>query len=69
MQHFGVPEAHDAKALAFQMRRADFIRRAVGVLTAIDLDDEAAFKAHEIENVAIERNLAPELMAAELAHS
>ncbi len=38
------------------------------MLTAIDLDDEAAFQTREIENVTAERNLPAEFVAAKKAH-
>jgi hypothetical protein len=73
-QNVGIPESKDAIALCVQPGLSHLIMVSFpirGVLTAIKLDDESAFVAHEVDNVRADRNLATktesiEAMGAEL---
>jgi hypothetical protein len=61
--------AHDAVALGFEPAiAARIVRDLVGfrVLRAIDLDDEAPFETHEIDNVSANRMLSAEAHTIEL---
>jgi hypothetical protein len=67
-EHIVVPETQDSEAGALQSLRAltiDF----VGVLSAVDFDDEGTLQTGEIENEIIERMLATEFAAFDLTAS
>jgi hypothetical protein len=68
LQHIVVPEAKYAEALRLERLRAGEIG-LWGVLTAIDLDDQAAFEAAEVGDVLADGPLTAEFMAAELTGS
>jgi hypothetical protein len=57
LQHVIVPAARDPKAFGYQGSISRSIALRVSVLTAIDLNDEALFKANEIENEAMKWDL------------
>ncbi len=61
-QNIDVPKPQHAKAPLLQPSRAPFIvRHLLNVLVSVDLDDQLAFEAHEVGDVAPHRNLPLEL--------
>ena len=65
-----VPEAQDAQALPAKPSIALGIRRCLNrVLAAVGFDDESAFEAAEVDDIAADGPLPPELGAAELARA
>src|SRR3954451_8664624 len=58
-----VPEAQHAKALRIQISIAFRVIFILGMLSAVSLDDQPTLRAHEIGNVAIDRQLALEFVA------
>ena len=64
-QDFVVPYPDHAIAERVQLRVTLPVSRIIGMLTAIDLDDEAPFAADEIDVKWTDRFLADEFEAAE----
>ena len=64
-----VPEAQDAQALAFEVGRAAGVIGLIVVGGAVDFDDEAAFRAQEVDDEGAGRDLAAPFPAAEPAVS
>ena len=62
-----VPDTNDAILKGIQVSISALIRRAVGVLSAIDLDDEALLAADKIDVVRPDRLLAREFHPAKPA--
>ena len=68
LKHLVVPEAKHAES-----SRADpavamlVVAKAVAVLSAVEFDDEPCFETREVGDVSVDRDLATESMAAELA--
>src|SRR5262245_53252157 len=67
LQHVIAPETQRAVAVRGEPRVAHGIARAVGVLTAIEFDDELGFEAREVRNVRSDRTLLAEISAADLS--
>ena len=65
-QHFVVPDMDRRKTLPLEMQISDFVAPRPGVLAAIHLDDQPCLEADEVEDVAVERHLAPEFQALQL---
>jgi hypothetical protein len=66
LQDVFVPEAHDGIALRGQECVATAVMGAVGVLGAIDLDDEHALATGEVSEVRADGQLTDKLIAPEL---
>jgi hypothetical protein len=67
LQHFVIPEAHNAKALLLEEPLPLFVMTDVlAVLLIIHLDDEATLDAREVGNVRSNRMLAAELATVNL---
>lgn len=64
-EYFRIPEAQHGEAAPLQIA----VARIGRMLPAVDFDDEPAFEADEIDHVAAQRMLAPELAAVELAQT
>lgn len=65
-QHFVVPDADRRKALPLEMQIADLVALRLRVLAAIHFYDQPCFEVDEVDDVAVERHLAPELQALQL---
>jgi len=67
-EHLVVPETDNFEALAFQERGAlGIVRHALGMLRAINLDDQHGIETDEIDDVRPNRFLPPKLPAEERA--
>ena len=64
-QHVVIPEPQHAIAFGFEISRTHFIGGAVGMLTAINLDDESSLMTGEVGEERTDRRLAPEMMLLE----
>ena len=58
LQYIIVPVTRDSKTFGHQNSFSRCVTRRRCVLTAIDLDDDALFKANEVENEVLKRDLA-----------
>lgn len=61
---FGIPKADDTIAFAFEPQGSTLIAGGhiiIGVMAAIQFDDEARFQAGEICNIGANRRLPPEM--------
>ena len=65
-QNLIVPKAQHSITLAFKEPRAAIISGAVGVLTAVRLNDQPTLLAHEIGNERTDRLLSTKLGSAHL---
>ncbi len=66
-EHVIVPKAQDPKSLTLEPGAARGVRfHPVGVLSPIDLDDQAAAQANEIDDVAANGRLAAEPMSRDM---
>lgn len=63
VEHLIIPEPQNAKPLLLKPLVSGLIRFAVSMLPAIDLNDEAPFKADEINDVSPNRHLTLEFEA------
>jgi hypothetical protein len=68
-QDIVIPESQDAVVTFGKPFVADGVALAVGMLTAVNLDDETAFSANEIDNIGTNRFLPNEFVAAQTARS
>lgn len=68
-EYFRIPEAQHAEAALLQVAIAPFVAHIGRMLPAVDFDDEPTLEAHEIDHVAAQRMLAPELGAVELTQA
>jgi len=64
-QYIWVPEPQDLEALASQPFRSPLVVVALGMLAAIDLDNEACVEANEIRDIWAEWILPPEVRPGE----
>lgn len=67
-EYFRIPEAQYGEAAPLQIAIPPFVAR-VGMLPAVNFDDEPAFEADEIDHVVADRMLTPEPGAVELAQA
>ena len=58
LQYIIVPVTHDSKTFGHQNGVSHCVTRRQRVLTTIDFDNDAFFKANEIENKVLKRDLA-----------
>ncbi len=66
LQNLVVPEAHHTIPAAFEERCPQrVVLDAVGMLAAVELNDQSTFKATEVDNIRADRKLTPELLTAE----
>lgn len=65
LQHRVVPESQNAKSFSCQPEVALAVAQRAQVLASVDLHDQAAREAHEIDNVGSDRLLALELVPSE----
>jgi hypothetical protein len=69
-QYLVVPETENAVPLAaHEIVAPRIVRACVGVLPAIDFDDEHRFQADKVGDVGTDADLAPEFVAVELAET
>jgi hypothetical protein len=67
LEHVFIAKAHDVVSPGLEMRRARcIVLFLVGVLRAIDLDDQFVLTAAEVGEVPIDRHLTPELCTFEM---
>ena len=60
----GIPKPDDVNAFGLKESCAcGVVTSAVGMLTAIELNDDAAIEADEINNIVPQRHLSPELVS------
>ena len=70
MQDIGIPEPQDAKPIGSQeVVSLDVVRRIVGVLAAVEFDDEPGFQTGEVTDVAADGPLPAEAEIAEAIQS
>jgi len=67
LKHIVVPEAYDAKSVLREPCVSFDISRRLGMLTAIDLNDQSRFETEEVCNVRPNRNLSTEFECVESA--
>jgi len=63
--NLGVEKPQDTEALAAQPGVADRIGRAIRVMRAVGLDDQAVSQADKVSDIAAQRELTAELQAVE----
>ena len=64
MKDIGVPETQDAKPIGSQeIVSPGVVRRVLGVLAAVEFDNDSGFEADEIADVATDWTLSAELEA------
>jgi hypothetical protein len=64
-QNIVVPESQYTKSLAPQVVIAHFVAQVLGVLPAIDLDNQPAAKAGKVNDIWPDRHLSLELVSLE----
>jgi len=70
MQDIGIPEPQDAKPIGSQeVVSLDVVRRIVGVLAAVEFNDEPGFHASEVADVRTDGPLPAEAEIAEAVQS
>jgi hypothetical protein len=65
-QHFVIPESQDSKSILFEdCGSMVVLRHAIGVLAAIELNDQSCFDTCEVNDVSGNRQLSPEFEFAQ----